>query len=150
MFQCIQTACCSLTQILYINDKACRASLTPACLFSISNLLGLLCCKTDYLFCYILINVTLQISIGDTLCSSQGDFILLAALMCGRGSRSCVTRPATLLLSSCWLCWRFEGRRDSPAPVMSSVLIHTDTGDGGGGDQSQHGIVQRNSAFTCK
>lgn len=43
----------------YVSEVACCASVTPACLLSISNFLSLLCCRTDYLFCYISINVIL-------------------------------------------------------------------------------------------
>lgn len=41
---------------MFNSEVACCA---PACVLSISNLLSLLCCKTDYLFCYLLINVIL-------------------------------------------------------------------------------------------
>lgn len=51
--------------------------------------------------------------------------------MCGRGCRSCVTQPATPLLSSCLLHWRsalsLDAGHDSPVPEMSSAFIRTHT-----------------------
>ena len=120
----------------YVSEVACCASVTPACLLSISNFLSLLCCRTDYLFCYISINVILLLKATECcIVSPQGIFFFfffsffLALPMCQRGCRSCVTQPATPLLPSCLLRWRSAPkppcRHDSPVPAMSSALIHS-------------------------
>ena len=59
----------------YVSEVACCASVTPACLLSISNFLSLLCCRTDYLFCYISINVILLLKATECcFVSPQGIF----------------------------------------------------------------------------
>lgn len=113
----------------YVGDVACCASIILACLLNI-NVFSLLCCKTDYLFCYISINVILLLK----ACSILHRFFaknvfFLARLILWRGCRSCVTQPATPLLSSCSLHWRSASeprcRHDSPAPAMSSAQPST-------------------------
>lgn len=106
----------------YVSEVACCASVTPACLLSISNFLSLLCCRTDYLFCYISINVILLLKAMECcIVLPQRIFFFLsfflALLMCHRGCRSCVTQPATPLLSSCLLHWR-------SAPSLRAGMTH--------------------------
>lgn len=112
----------------YVSDVACCASIILACLLNIY--VFSLCCKTDYLFCYISINVILLLK----ACSILHRFFaknvfFLARLTLWRGCRSCVTQPATPLLSSCLLHWRSASeprcRHDSPAPAMSSAQPST-------------------------
>lgn len=110
----------------YVSEVACCASITLACLLNISNSLCLSCCKTDYLFCYISINVILLLNTHGVLCCLLQRIIVfvLAHQMCGRGCSSCVTQHATPLLSSCLRHWR-----SAPAWLncISDVVTHPRT-----------------------
>lgn len=66
----------------YVSEVACCASVTPACLLSISNFLSLLCCRTDYLFCYISINVILLLKATECcIVSPQGIFFFFFSFL---------------------------------------------------------------------
>lgn len=111
----------------YVSEVACCASVTPACLLSISNLLSLLCCKTDYLFCYISINVILLLKA--TVCCTDFHkeswcWKRLQELHHTASNTSAVV--LFVALTPCIEAWCWH---DSPVPVMSSGRIHTCTLD---------------------
>lgn len=77
----------------------------------IVNFLSSLCCQTDYLFCYISINVILLLKTSCLALFFYKESIFFLALWTW-GCRSCVTQPATPLVSSCLLHWRPTLSRD--------------------------------------
>lgn len=121
---------------MYVSEVACCASVTLACLLNIINVLSLLCCKTDYLFCYISINVILLLKAhGVSHCFLQRIIFFLALLMCGRGLQelrhTTSNTSAVVLFVALTLCTEPRCRHDSPAPASThnSLLLdfQTDT-----------------------